>query len=104
MMQPMVDWYNVFGLAASMLLSIVTIWYANRITDLVGKARWWYALILALLMIVLRRLTSIVIELGIVAPLNGPVAFLDRVALPGLVSLFLFLGIYGLYKRLKVKL
>lgn len=86
------------------VLQLVAAWYAYKVLRFMGAARFWLLIILALVLMSLRRLTVLVTELGLAPALTGELAFIDRFVLPFLISIFLVLGLYELHQRLSKKL
>ena len=70
----------------------------------IGKmldARLWWTITVAFSLMALRRLTALLINLELMPSLQGAIGTFDRIYIPLLISIFLTIGIYGLYKRLK---
>ncbi len=79
-------------------------WYAYRVMRLIGIARFWILVVVALLLMTVRRLTALAIEAGAVPALTAWVASLDRLVLPLVISVCLLLGMYELFYRLRQKI
>ncbi|HEV8290037.1 MAG TPA: hypothetical protein VGQ00_03755 [Candidatus Norongarragalinales archaeon] len=100
----MADVYSIgFGVLA-IVLQVVAAWYAYRILKHMGAARFWILVIIALLIMGIRRLTALLIETGSLPAFSGTLALFDRSILPFLISVFLVLGLYELDKKLKAHL
>ena len=99
-----IDWVNVASLVISFLLLMGGAFYAYRIMAYLGRVWWWYLFILSFMVVAVRRLTSLAIEFNLAPALTGDVALFDRVVIPLLNSLLLFIGVYELHRRLKRKL
>ncbi len=59
----------------------------------------WLAVTLALFLMTLRRVTALLIELGILTQLQGPIKFADSILLPFVISIFLFAGLINMKKQ-----
>ncbi len=82
------------------LLQLGAAWFAYRIIGLMGGSLFWILVVVAFLLQAVRRVTALALDAG-VPTLTGELAFVDRTALPFLISVFLLLGMYELHRRLK---
>ena len=83
------------------ILQLSAVVIALLIGRFIRDAKFWWTIILAFLLMTLRRVTALLINLNLISKLEGMVGIIDRVYLPLLISVFLVIGIYSLYKRLK---
>lgn len=100
----MVDQLSASIGIAQIVLQLGAAWYAFKIKGLMGDARFWSLVIIALLLMTLRRVTASAIEFSLMPNLTGWIAILDRLVLPFLISLFLLLGLYELNRKLGRKM
>lgn len=80
------------------LAQLGAVYLAYRITKTAGAFLAWSLVILALILMTVRRVTALMIEVGSLPALGGSVAFIDRILLPLAISLLLLLGLYDLVR------
>lgn len=93
---------SLFGLI-SIALQIVAAYFAYRLIRITGAFRAWTLIILALILMTLRRVTAQLITWGYLQQLTGSIGITDRLVLPLLISIFLVWGMYDLLNLFKKK-
>ncbi|MBS3067021.1 hypothetical protein J4205_04300 [Candidatus Pacearchaeota archaeon] len=82
------------------ILQIITVYFAYMINKKLGGARFWMLIIIALSVIIVRRITTILILFEVITP--GPlINQIDNIYIPLIFWAFMGLGMYGLYNKLK---
>jgi hypothetical protein len=59
----------------------------------------WLFVTFALILMTFRRITASLIEFSLISNFSGTIALLDRIILPFLISIFLFLGLWAMLKN-----
>ena len=85
----------------SIVLQIAAAYFACKLIRITGTFRAWILIILALILMTLRRITAQLITWGYLQQLTGSIGIIDRLVLPLLISIFLVLGMYDLLKLFK---
>jgi hypothetical protein len=80
----------------SIVLQIIAAYFAYKLIKITGAFRAWTLIIVALILMTLRRITALMITVGAVQPLRGTVSSIDRLLLPLLISILLVWGMYDL--------
>jgi len=91
---------EIFSLV-QIILQLGAVGFAISIGRMLDAKLWW-TIVVAFLLMAVRRITALLINLNLISELQGTIGTLDRLYLPLLISIFLTIGIYSLYKRLKV--
>ena len=71
---------------------------AYRLTKITGMFAAWSLVIIALILMTVRRITALMIQMSLVPALSGSIQLIDTVVLPLAISILLFAAIYGLLK------
>ncbi len=80
------------------IVQVAAVYLAYRLTKITGAFRAWYMVILALVLMTVRRVTALMIEAGSILALAGSIAFIDRIVLPLAISVLLSLGMFDLIR------
>lgn len=80
------------------LVQIVAVYFAYRLTRSTGAFLAWTLIIGALILMTVRRVTALFIQLGSLQALTGVVSYIDQVLLPLAISFLLLGGIFGLVR------
>lgn len=80
------------------LAQLGAVYLAYRLTKTTGAFLAWSLVIIALVLMTVRRVTALMIELGSMPALGGSIAFIDRILLPLAISILLLFGIYDLVR------
>lgn len=100
----MVDVVTLSLGVAQILLQLGAVYLAYRLTRITGAFLAWSLLIIALILMTLRRVTALMIEMGSIPALVGSIAFIDRILLPLVISILLLLTMYGLVRTFERQL
>lgn len=73
--------------------------YAYKIYSFNRLNKGWIAMIFALILMTLRRVTALLIEVNYLPTLTGIISYIDRVILPALISLLLLIGLYVMFRN-----
>ena len=93
--------FNVVISMLQIVLQVVAAFFAYKIGKFTNIDRYWYLIVLAFLLMAIRKVTAIFITLNILPGLEGTIGIVDSVYLPLFISLSLTIGIYSLFRRLK---
>lgn len=85
------------------LVQLVALYLAFKLTRITGGFLAWWLIISALVLMTLRRITALMIELGEIPAFAGLLSFIDRILLPFLISILLVLAMYDLVKRFQAQ-
>jgi hypothetical protein len=83
------------------VVQLVAVYLAYRLTRITGAFRAWYLIILALVLMTVRRVTALMIETGWIPALAGSLAFIDRILLPLAISVLLAVAMFELVRMFK---
>lgn len=89
---------------AQIVLQLGVAYLAYRLTKITGIFLAWSLVIIALILMTMRRVTALMMEMGLITALGGSVAFIDRILLPLAISILLLLAMYGLVRTFKRQL
>ena len=88
--------FSVFLGVVQIIIQVIAIQYAYSIYRYNRTNKAWLSVIGALLLMMLRRVTVLLIELNLFPPLSGVIQFTDRFILPFLISCLLCLGLWSM--------
>ncbi len=91
---------NILGII-SIILQLIAAYFGYKLIRITGVFRAWTLIIIALVLMTLRRITALLITAKVVPPLTGTVSFIDRLILPLIISIFLVWALYDLLKLFK---
>ncbi len=94
----MVDLVSVSLGLVQIVVQLVAVYLAYRLTRITGAFRAWYMVILALILMTVRRVTALMIQTGWIPALTGSLAFIDQILLPLAISVLLVLALFGLVR------
>lgn len=77
---------------------LIAVYFAYRVTRTTGAFIYWTLIVIALVLMTVRRVTALLIQAGSLPALSGVVSYTDQIILPLAISLFLLAGIYGLVR------
>lgn len=80
------------------IVQVVAVYLAYRLTKITGAFWAWYMVIFALILMTVRRVTALMIEAGSIPALAGSIAFIDRFLLPLAISVLLAVAMYELVR------
>ena len=83
-----------------LLLQITTLYFVWRIGKLLRMAKFWTLIILALAILVVRRITSFLILFGVFPP-SQVINSIDNIYIPLIFWIFMSLGMFELYQKIK---
>lgn len=86
------------------LVQIGAFYLAYRLTRITGVFLAWSLVMIALILMTVRRLTALLIEIGSIPAFAGSIAFVDRILLPFSISILLLLAMYRLVKTFEGQL
>ncbi len=89
------SWFGVLQI----LIQFVAVYYSYRIFSFNRLNKGWLAMTVALFLMTFRRITALLIEMNFLSSFNGWVAAMDRIILPTLISIFLFVGLFVMLKN-----
>ena len=78
------------------VIQLGAVYLAYRLTKITGAFVAWSLVIIALILMTVRRITALVIQVNLMPALSGSIQFIDTVALPLAISILLFAAFYGL--------
>lgn len=90
-------WSIFFGFFQIIVQAVAAV-YAYKIYAYNRLNRGWVAMIFALILMTLRRITALLIEFKLFSNFDGWLAYTDRIVLPSLISILLFIGLYVMFK------
>lgn len=79
-------------------IQLGAVYLAYRLTRVTGAFVSWSLVILALILMTVRRVTALTIQLSLVPSLSGSIEFVDTTLLPLSISILLIAAIYGLVR------
>jgi hypothetical protein len=88
---------NVLGIL-SIVLQVIAAYFAYQLIKITGAFRAWTLIIMALILMTLRRITALLITAEVLPKLTGTMNVVDRLVLPFLISVFLVWGMYDLLR------
>lgn len=91
--------FSHFLAILQIIIQAVAVYYSYKIYEFNRLNKGWLALTVALILMTFRRITALLIELSLLSNLSGWLAQTDRVILPTLISIFLLVGLYFMYKN-----
>jgi cell shape-determining protein MreD len=94
----MIDITTVFLGVLQIVVQLVAVFFAYRLTKITGIFRAWMLIILALVLMTARRFTALVIQLGSLPAETGTISFIDQIVLPSIISIILVLAMYDLLR------
>jgi len=80
------------------IVQVVAVYLAYRLTKMTGAFWAWYTVIFALILMTVRRVTALMIEAGSIPAFAGSIAFIDRILLPLAISVLLAVAMYELVR------
>jgi len=86
------------------LVQLGAVYLAYRLTKITGAFLAWSLVIIALVLMTVRRVTALMIEIGSISALGGSIAFIDRILLPLAISILLLFAMYGLVRTFQGQL
>ncbi len=94
----MVDILSAFLGVLQIAIQLGAVYFAYRLTKLTGAFVAWSLVIIALILMTVRRITALMIQLNLIPALSGPIQLIDTIVLPPAISIILFAAIYVLVK------
>ena len=94
----MVDLVSVSLGLVQIAVQLIAVYLAYRLTKIAGAFRAWSMVILALVLMTVRRVTALMIQTGWIPALAGSLAFIDQILLPLAISVLLALAMFELVK------
>ena len=82
------------------ILQVFTLFFAWRIGKILGEAKFWIFIILALSVIIIRRLTALLILFEVIE-YSSLINSIDNTYIPLVFWFFFLIGMYDLYQRIK---
>lgn len=86
------------------LVQLGAVYLAYRLTKITGAFLAWSLVIIALVLMTVRRVTALMIEIGSIPALGGSIAFIDRILLPLAISILLLFAMNGLVRTFQGQL
>ena len=59
----------------------------------------WLSVTMALILMTFRRITALIIELGLIPQMTGTISMVDRIILPTIISILLLIGLWSMFKN-----
>lgn len=81
---------------AQIFLQLGAAYFAYETLRVVGTFRAWTLIVLALLLMTVRRMTALAIEAGFALQLGGALGFIDRFVLPLVISICFLVALWDL--------
>jgi hypothetical protein len=81
------------------IVQAVAVYYSYKIFSFNRLNKGWLALTFALILMTFRRVTALLIEFSLIGNLGGWLSYTDRIILPTVISVFLFIGLYFMFKN-----
>ena len=100
----MVDFSELVLALTQIILQLGAAYLAYRLMRLTGVFRAWLLLIIAFILMTVRRVTALLIQLGSMLPLGDSVGFVDRIVLPLTISILLVISMYELVRTFERQL
>lgn len=94
----MVDVLAVSLGALQIVIQLAAAYLAYRLTKITGGFLAWSLIIIALILMTVRRMTALFIQTGLLPGLSSSIQFVDTTALPMVISILLLAGFYGLVR------
>ena len=83
-----------------LLLQITTLYFVWKIGRVLGTARFWIVIFFALLIIVIRRITTILVIFDIIS-FGDLTNAIDNIFIPIIFWILMGIGMYDLYQKVK---
>ena len=81
------------------VIQLVAVYFSYIIFTFNRLNKAWLAVILALILMTIRRFTVLLTELDALPALTGTIQFIDRIILPFAISIFLAVGLFTMMKK-----
>jgi hypothetical protein len=79
-------------------VQLVAVYLGYRLTRITGVFRAWSMVILAFILMTVRRVTAMMIQTGWISALAGSLAFIDQIVLPLAISVLLAVAMFDLIR------
>jgi hypothetical protein len=80
------------------VVQLVAVYFAYQLTRITGAFRAWYMIIMALILMTVRRVTALMIQTGWIPAFTGSLAFVDQIVLPLAISVLLVVAMLELVR------
>jgi chromate transport protein ChrA len=80
------------------IVQLVAVYLGYRLTRITGAFRAWSMVILAFVLMTVRRVTALMIQTGWISALAGSLAFIDQIVLPFAISVLLAVAMFDLVR------
>jgi hypothetical protein len=94
----MVDLLSASLGVLQIVVQLGAVYLAYRLISLTGTFVAWSLVIVALVLMTVRRITALMIQVNMIPALGGSIQLVDTLVLPLSISILLFAGVYGLVK------
>lgn len=88
-----------FFAVLQIIIQSVAVYYSYKIFSFNRLNNGWIALTFALVLMTFRRITALLIEMSLLQNFSGWLAYTDRIILPTLISIFLLVGLYVMFRN-----
>lgn len=81
------------------VIQAIAVYYSYKIFSFNRLNKGWLALAFALILMTFRRITALFIEINVLPNYSGWISYTDRIVLPTVISVFLLVGLFFMYKN-----
>jgi chromate transport protein ChrA len=93
-----VDLVSVSLGLVQIIVQLAAVYLAYRLSRITGAFRAWYMVILALVLMTVRRVTALMIQTGWIPAEAGSLAYIDQILLPLAISVLLVVALFELVR------
>jgi hypothetical protein len=93
-----VDLVSVSLGLVQIVVQLVAVYLAYRLSRITGAFQAWYLIIVALVLMTVRRITALLIQTGWIPVEAGALAYIDQILLPLAISVLLVVALFELVR------